>query len=50
MAKKSHQEKNNVNIQIDNATSHKSCTEYDMNIKNKLMELGIICKFHFQPP
>ena len=34
---------------MDNATSHKGCTEHDTDIKNKLLELGISCKFHFQP-
>ena len=48
--KKSRRDKLNVNIQMDNATSHKGYTEYDTDIKNKLLELGMSCKFHFQPP
>ena len=30
--------------------NYKGCTEHDTDIKNKLLELGMSCKFHFQPP
>ena len=45
--KKLCQDKIKVNIQMDNATSYKGCTEHDTDIKSKLLELGMSCKFHF---